>query len=90
MRFHRCDAEAVCDAMYLHRAKPDMHAAKASLGQHLLQLRDGPQPPMILEGSPEVLHINKGSLCRDDQWGMLYWVASSCPANASADPVRLI
>ncbi len=59
----------VCDATYLHGAEPDMHAAKAGLGQHLLQLRDGPQPPMILEGSPEVLHINKGSLCRDESEG---------------------
>lgn len=89
MRFRRCDAEAMCDATYLHGAEPDMHAAKAGLSQHLLQLRDGPQPPMILESSPEVLQINKGSFCRDSQKGMFHWVSSSCPANACGEPFKL-
>lgn len=40
---------------HLHGPQPDMDMIEACCKQHLMQLRDGPQPPMILEGSSQIL-----------------------------------
>ncbi len=39
----------------LHGSEPNSHAAEASAHQHVMQLGDCPQPPVVLESSPEVL-----------------------------------